>query len=114
MKCADVALLAESRRRDFQQKHVGRAVGVVTVAAVLQDRRMRPQKRAALLGMTGVTDLVYRRLYQLMLIGTAMRVVAVGADHQPLAQRHVRRHVHLILLVEVAPETDLSLAAACR
>src|ERR1700733_9362758 len=57
--------------------------------------------------MTGVTDLIYRRLYQLMLIRAAMRIVAGGADHQPLAQRHVRRHVHLVLLVEVALETDL-------
>jgi len=42
MKCADVALLAKARRRDLQQEHVGRAVGIVTVAAVLHDRRMRP------------------------------------------------------------------------
>jgi len=38
-----------------------------------------------------------------------MRIVAVGADHQTLAQRHVRRHVHLVLLLEVALETDLGL-----
>lgn len=59
--------------------------------------------------MAGVTDLVYRRLNQLMLIGTAVRVVAVSADHQALAQRHVRRHVHLVLFLEVALETDLGL-----
>src|SRR5208282_5155024 len=109
MKCADVALLAEPRRRDFQQKPVGRAVWIMTIAAVLQDRRMGPQKRPALLRMTGVTDLVNRRLHQLILIRAAMRVVAVGADHQSFAQRHVRRHVHLILFVEVTPETDLGL-----
>src|SRR5208282_5281936 len=79
MKCADVALLAEPRRRDFQQKPVGRAVWIMTIAAVLQDRRMGPQKRPALLRMTGVTDLVNRRLH------------------------------HLILFVEVTPETDLGL-----
>src|ERR1035437_7218398 len=87
---ADVALLAEPRASDLEHFLVRRAVHVVAVRAVLGHRRVLPQVGPALLGVAGEAGLVHRRRHQELLVGGAVRVVAGGALHLPLRDRHVR------------------------
>ena len=49
---AGVTLLAETRPRDLQQEVVVGAVRIMAVQAVLGNRRVFPQERSALLGVT--------------------------------------------------------------
>lgn len=58
-----VALLAQARFGHLQQLFVRGPVWVVTVAAVLYDRRMLPEERPAFFRVAGETDLIYRRPY---------------------------------------------------
>ena len=55
-----MALLAQPRARDLQHGIVDRAMGVMAVQAVLAHRRVFPQERSALLGVTLVTGVVDR------------------------------------------------------
>ena len=53
-----VALLAEIRSRGDQQLVVVGSVRLMTVRAIFANRRVLPQHRPALLGVTRVTDVV--------------------------------------------------------
>ena len=55
-----VALLAESGTRDLEQLLFVAAVRVVTVRAVLDDRRVLIQERTTLLGVAAEAGLIHR------------------------------------------------------
>src|SRR6476620_3670263 len=57
---AGVALLAQIGRARLEQRRQGRAVRCVAADAAFDDRRVLPEERAALLGVTGVAGLVHR------------------------------------------------------
>ena len=84
-----VALRAKPGPRNLQHELVDRAVRVMTVQAVLANRRMFEQERPALLGMALVASLIDRCGPEQRLIRGAVRLMAVGADHLAFAQRHV-------------------------
>ena len=58
-----VTLSAKSRIRDFQQPVVYRAVRLMAIGAIFNDRRMFPEKRPAPFRMTGITVLVNACLF---------------------------------------------------
>lgn len=86
-------------------------MGLVTIEAVLHDRRMLPEERTAPFGMALITGLVDRGCDQELRIGRAMRVVATGAGHRSLAQRHVRGALELRLAHGMAVQADLHLGS---
>src|SRR2546425_7245529 len=97
-----VALLAQPWLRDLQHLFVIRPVGIVTVRAALEYRRVLPEERAALFRVAGVAGVVQRDLLEQRGRARAGRVVARRARHLPLSQRHVREAHLLRLLLEVA------------
>lgn len=103
----DVALLAQPGHLDLQQVRVDRAMGLVTVQAVFQDRWMFPQKGAARLSMTLVAIFIDRVLDQQRRGDRAMGVVTVRAGHFPLPQGHVRGAQKLGPFLEVTREAEL-------
>ena len=104
-----VALLAQPRPRDLQQEVVDRAVRIVAVEAALAHRGMLPQERAALFRMAFVAIVVDGSLIQKSLAVGPMRIVAAGARHLALANRHVRRAPDFCALVLVTLETRIHL-----
>lgn len=90
-----MTLLAKFRRAGFQQLRIGRAVGFMAIAAILDNRRVLPKKGTAPLGVATVAILIQRRLDQLFRIGRAMRVVATGAGNLAFAEGHMRRALQL-------------------
>jgi len=94
-----VALLAEAGHLHPEEALKIRAVRLVTVQAVLHDRRMRPQERPALGGVAARTAFVDGHRRDQLLGGRPVRVVAAPASHPPtLAARgrgHVRRPLKL-------------------
>jgi hypothetical protein len=62
---AIVTLVAEPRHPHLEQALVDRAVRVVAVGTIIENRRMLKEKRASSLCMTGVTVLVHAGLYEL-------------------------------------------------
>ena len=82
-----MTLLAQQRRPQFQQRRIRRAVGVVTVVAVLRDRRVLPQERTAVLPMARITGLVDRRLGKQRGEQRVVRLVARCAGHFRVTDR---------------------------
>ena len=78
MARVDVTLRAESRIGNFEQPVVHRTVGLVAAGAVLNRRRMLPEKGPAPLRVAGIAVLVDACLLELGRIRTAVRIVAVG------------------------------------
>ena len=103
----DVALLTEARNPDLQEPRIGGAVRLVAVRTALRDRRMFPEKRPPLLGMALEAVVIDRILPKHRLGGGPMRVVAVGATHLSLAQRHVGAALELGAAGLVALRADL-------
>src|SRR5215469_9070304 len=104
-----VASLAEPGRRESQHGRPGRAVGIVAVEAVLENRRMVPEEGTALVGVTGVAGVVDRVLAKQRLGHSAVGIVAGRAGHlrvtigdRALAYRHVAVALRLCLLDEMA------------
>ena len=81
----------------------------VAQGAVLGDRRVLPEQRAALFGMAAVAGLVDGRLVQHRHGRRAVRAVAVAAAHQAEAHRMRRRLVEVGALLRVAGHADLGL-----
>src|SRR5208282_4224369 len=75
MTGADVAALAEHRHVDHQHVLVDAAVRDMAIEAVHRHRRVHPEERPALFGMTAVADLIDHRRPQLLLIRSAVRVM---------------------------------------
>src|SRR5690242_14261550 len=101
----DVTLLTQPRLRHLQHVLVIRAMRVVAVGAALDLRRVIPQEGPALLGVAPEAGVIERRLIQQRRRHRPVRVVARGAGHLPLAQRHVRRPHRL------GPPLDVAAAA---
>ena len=107
-----MTLLAQLRSLTVQQRGMVRAMHLVTQGAVFRDGVVFPQKRPALLCMAGVTVLVHRQLLQVSRAGTAMRIVAVAADHLALPDRMPGGPESLGTDILVTAETDLGLGCA--
>src|ERR1043165_246454 len=97
-----VARLAEPRPRNLEHEVVGRAVGVVTVRAVLPHRGVLEQERSALFGVALVAGVIGGRLLEQRIAEASMRVMAAAAGHLSFAHRHVRGAPDLGALVLVA------------
>ena len=103
----NVALLAETGHTGFQQLRARGTVRFMAVHAIFHHRRMLPQERTAPLRVTRVTILVDRALDQQLGIGTAMRVMAIGAGDLSFSKRHMGRAHYLSPTQLVALEADL-------
>src|SRR5262249_3075385 len=84
-----VTLEAQPRTRELQRELIHRAVRIVAIQAVFAHWKVFKQKWPALLRMTGVADVVDRIFFQQCLGETAVRIMAVRANHLAFAQRHV-------------------------
>src|SRR4030095_14294506 len=90
-----VALLANEWPRADEQGIVVRAVGRVAIEAALTYRGMLPEERATLLGVTHGARFVDAVGLEQRPRDRAVRIVAVGAAHLALGQRHVRAALKL-------------------
>src|SRR6266508_430134 len=104
-----VALLAEPRPRQLQQRLVVRAVRVVAVRAALDHRLVAPEEGPALLRVAREAGVVEGRLLEQGGRDGPVRVVARGAGHLALAHRHVGAPHRLGALLEVAGSAGLDL-----
>lgn len=109
MACGFVTLLAEEGRTLLQQIVINRAVRVVADRAILGDRLMVAHKRSALLHVARVAGFDNAIARQHLFAGTAVRIVAVGANDLAFLDRMVRRAVDLSALLFVARETHFRL-----
>ena len=91
MSRGNVTLGAKSRIGNFEQPVVHRAMRLVAVGAVLDDRRVLPEKGTAPFRMTRVAIFIDACLFELGRIRASMRIVTVGACHLSFPNRHVRR-----------------------
>ena len=80
-RAAGQAGVAQLRAGLDQQSRMIRAVHVVTQRAVLADRLVLPQKRAAFFGVAGVAVLIDRELMKRRGAGRTMRVMTIAANH---------------------------------
>ena len=62
---AIVTLVAEPRHSYFEQPLINRAVGIMAVGTLIEDRRMLEEEGTPPLCITGVTVLVHAGLYEL-------------------------------------------------
>ena len=62
---AIVTLVAESRHSYFEQPFINRAMGIMAVGTIIENRRMLKEEGTPSLCMTGVTVLVHAGLYEL-------------------------------------------------
>jgi len=69
------------------QLGVNTAVGFMAVHAVLLNRGMLPKKRSAFVGMTGVTEFVYRVCLDHALAQRTVRIMAAAAFEFPFYDR---------------------------
>jgi len=107
-----VTLLTQQRRTLPQQRRMHGPVGRVTQAAVLGHGRVLPQKRPALLGMTGETRVVDGRSQQRVLATAAVRRMALRARHALVANRMRECHRALRALPLMTAEAHLRLLAS--
>ena len=94
-----MALLAEAGHLNPEQVLEVRAVRLVTIHTILQDRRMRPQERSALCGVATCAFLVDGDRRDQLFGRCPVRVVAARADDLSAfptgAHGHVRRPAEL-------------------
>lgn len=109
-----VTLSAQPWVSNFEEPVVYRAVRLVTIAAILQNRRMLPKKRPAPLGVAHVTGFINACLYELRRIRSSVRVMAVGAGHFPFPNRHVGRAHELGFSLQMALAANLSLRSLIK
>src|SRR5215831_8790444 len=104
-----VAFLAQERRAHLEQVGVRRAVRVVAQRAVLLHGLVRAHERPALLHVAHVAGVVDVVAHHHARADRAVRVVAIRAGHQALADRVARRAVDQRAYVLVAGEADVGL-----
>ena len=104
-----VALLAQDRRPNLQQRSHRAAMRAVAAAAVLRHGFVLVHEGPALFGVAGVAGLVGAVHQRQLRARRPMGVVAVRASHLPLGHRVVRRPQHLRALLLVAGVADLGL-----
>ena len=88
---AVVARVAHPWHSNLQKLGVVRAVWFVAVRAILQHRRVLPEKGPASFAMAAEAIFVGRALDELLRIRRAMRIVAARAGDFAFAIRHMRR-----------------------
>jgi hypothetical protein len=81
-----VALLAKLRCAPYQCSRVNRSMSIMADSALLEDRLVLPQERAAFLGMAGITIIVDRNLPKFRLTSRLMCLMTVIALHLAMAQ----------------------------
>ena len=106
---AAVTVLTQHRRSRFQERPDIRAVWRVAVGAVIDNRGVFPEERAALFRMAGIAGLVDRVLDQQRRPVRSMRVVTLGASDLAGEDRVGRDAVNLRPLRLVAGKADLGL-----
>src|SRR5512143_4069717 len=99
-----VALLTEVRRTFLEQPGLRGPVGCMTQGAVLADRRVLEEVRTALVSVTFVAGVVDAGAHQVLVLGAAVRIVAVGANDLALDDRVMRPAIRLRTLLRVAGE----------
>src|SRR5262245_16926380 len=97
-----VALLTQVRTRPDEQLVMVGTMRLMTVETTFADRRVFPEERSPLFGVTGVANFVDGIRVQERAGGRAVRVVAVDAGHLAFGQRHVRTPTELGTLLLVA------------
>lgn len=102
-----VALLTQVRTRPDEQLVMVGTMRLMTVETTFANRRVFPEERAPLFGVTRVTNLVHGIEIQKSAGRRAVRVVAVDAGHLAFGQRHVRTLAKLGALLLVTLETGL-------
>ena len=94
-----MALLTEAGHLDPEQGYEVRTVGLVTVQAALQDRRMLPEEWASLGGVAACAAFVDGNRGNELLGRRPVRVVTARAGHPPAfpscSQGHVGRPLEL-------------------
>ena len=109
-----VALSAQPRVGNFEQAIVNRAVRLMASGAILQDRRVFPQKRSSPLRVTGVTVLIDTWLNELRLIRRSVRIVTVRTGELSFSKRHMGGAHELRFPLEMALAADLRLRALAK
>ena len=104
-----VTFETQARARELQRVLVHRAVRIMAIQAVLTYRFVLEQKRSALFGVAGVTDVVDRIFLQQRFREAAVRIMAIRAHHLAFAQWHVRGAEHLRAPILMALETGVRL-----
>ena len=74
-----VTLGADPGVSNFEEPVVDGAVRLMTVGAILNNRRMLPEKRSSPLSVAQVTGFIDACLFELGRVGSAVGIVAVGA-----------------------------------
>src|SRR5262249_47610000 len=69
-----------------QKLRIVRPVRRMTVETIFASRWMLPEKRAAFFGVTGITDIIDRKLPEHLVSFSAMRIVTRGAAHLHIAK----------------------------
>lgn len=103
---AIVALIAKPRHPCFEQPVIDGAVGIMTVGAVIENRRMLPEKGTAPFCVAAVTILIDAGLYELGGIRRAVRVMAARAGDLPFSERHVGGALELRLALQMALQAN--------
>ncbi len=83
----------------------------MAIGAILDDRGMLPEERAASLRMTRVAIFIDACLFELRRIRGPVGIVAVCTGHLPFPERHVRRAHKLGFSLKVTLATDFGLSA---
>lgn len=109
-----VALLTELRGASHQQGRVVGPMGAVADGALLGDRFVFPEERATFLRVARITVLIERQGIQGPGPVRSMRVVAIGAGQQALADRVCRCLVHIRSHLPVAAVTDIAFAVLAQ
>ena len=106
---AVVAGVANAGHPDFEELRVVRAMRFMAIRAVLKDRWVLPEKRAAAFGVATETILVDAALDELAGIGRSMWIVAARAGDLPLAIGHMGRSLQLRAAHGMALQAELRL-----
>ena len=104
-----MTLVAQERRTRFQQRRDIRAMRGMTVGAILVNRLVFPQKRTALLGVTGEAGFGDGGLLDQLRSARSVRIVAVGAGHLADVEGVRRNLLGLRALLLMAGVADLRL-----
>ena len=106
---ARVTALAQPRRPHFQQWGDVRSVRNMAVAAIVGGRRMLPQERAPLLGVTAVAGLVDGVFDKQLRPRRAMRIMAIRASDPACRNRMRGKVTDLRALGLVTGKADFAL-----
>jgi hypothetical protein len=102
-----VALLTQVRTRPDEQLVMVGTMRLMTVETTFADRRVFPQERSPLFGVTRVANLVHGIEIQQGAGRRTVRVMAIDAGDLAFGQRHVRTPTEFGALLLVTLETRL-------